>query len=65
MNSNIPILKIHPKDNIAVALEDLSKGFQIDLDGNKYPLVDDISIKHKFTCRLDPEAENLYTQICV
>jgi altronate hydrolase len=51
MNSNIPILKIHPKDNIAVALEDLSKGFQIDLDGNKYPLVDDISIKHKFACK--------------
>lgn len=42
------ILRIHPKDNVLVALQDLSKGEEIEFDGAVYTLQDDISAKHKF-----------------
>ena len=40
-------IKIHPSDNVIVALEDLSKG-QV-ADG--VTLVDDVKKGHKFACR--------------
>jgi altronate hydrolase len=46
MNSGI--LKIHPDDNVIVALRDLVKGTKISLNGNTYEVVDDIPAKHKF-----------------
>ncbi|WP_437919480.1 UxaA family hydrolase [Sphingobacterium sp. LRF_L2] len=42
------ILKIHPKDNVLVALQDLSKGEQIAFEGEEYSLQEDIPAKHKF-----------------
>ena len=42
------ILRIHPKDNVLVALQDLSKGEHIEFDGVIYILQDDIPAKHKF-----------------
>lgn len=42
------ILKIHPNDNVLVALQDLSKGETIIYDGDTYILQDDIHAKHKF-----------------
>lgn len=42
------ILKIHPKDNVLVALQNLSKGEEIAYDGQEYILQDDIPAKHKF-----------------
>ncbi|RYG05025.1 MAG: altronate dehydratase, partial [Chitinophagaceae bacterium] len=42
------ILKIHPNDNVLVALQDLAKGETIIHDGNEYTLQDDIHAKHKF-----------------
>ncbi|MDO7743809.1 MAG: altronate dehydratase family protein [Pedobacter sp.] len=42
------ILKIHPNDNVLVALQDLNKGETIIHDGHTYTLQDDIHAKHKF-----------------
>lgn len=43
------VLKVHPKDNVLVALQDLSKGQKISYNGSEYTLVEDIPAKHKFT----------------
>lgn len=42
------VLKVNPKDNIIVALLDLSAGESVHLDGAEYTLVKDIKAKHKF-----------------
>jgi altronate hydrolase len=42
------VLKVHPSDNVIVALTDLVKGQQVELDGQKYLLQDDVHAKHKF-----------------
>jgi altronate hydrolase len=42
------VLKIHPNDNVIVALSDLSKGETVELDGQSYTLTEDIAAKHKF-----------------
>ncbi|MET4080310.1 altronate hydrolase [Pedobacter sp. UYP30] len=42
------ILKIHPNDNVLVALQNLAKGETIIHDGNEYVLQDNIAAKHKF-----------------
>lgn len=42
------VLKIHPNDNVIVALTDLSKGQTVELDGQTYTLTEDIAAKHKF-----------------
>ncbi len=43
------ILKVHPADNIIVALRDLSKGEEVKMDGHTYTVSEDIPAKHKFT----------------
>jgi len=43
------VLKVHPKDNVLVALQDLAKGQTIPYNGGEYTLVEDIPAKHKFT----------------
>ena len=48
MNSRVPILKIHPKDNVVVALDNLKKGYTIQLENVSFDLVDPIPLKHKF-----------------
>lgn len=42
------VLKIHPGDNVLVALTNLRKGEVIEHNGNSYTLVDDVNAKHKF-----------------
>lgn len=42
------ILKVHPSDNVIVALANLSKGEILQYEGNDYILQDDIPAKHKF-----------------
>ena len=42
------ILKIHPNDNVLVALQNLSKGQNIEFDGENILLKEDIPAKHKF-----------------
>ncbi len=42
------ILKVHPKDNVVVALQDLKKGQEVSLNGVMYTVKEDIAAKHKF-----------------
>jgi len=46
------VLKVHPADNVIVALTDLSKGEVISFNGNEYTLHDNVASKHKFFERL-------------
>lgn len=43
------ILKVHPKDNVLVALADLVKGEEVVYEGESYLLTDNVPAKHKFT----------------
>ncbi len=43
------VLRIHPHDNVLVALQDLSKGTVISFDGDDITLLTDVAAKHKFT----------------
>ena len=52
------VLKVHPKDNVIVALSNLSKGENISFEGEEYILQDAINAKHKFfTKDLNPGDE--------
>jgi altronate hydrolase len=42
------VLKVHPQDNVLVALTDLKAGQTVTYQGVDYILVDDIDAKHKF-----------------
>lgn len=42
------VLKVHPDDNVIVALQDLRKGEVVAYNGAEYTLTDDIPAKHKF-----------------
>jgi altronate hydrolase len=48
------ILKVHPDDNVLVALSDLAKGDCVQYDGVNYELQEDIPAKHKFTTEILP-----------
>ena len=51
-------LKIHPADNVYVALTDLKKGEKLNLNGRQLTLADDVPAKHKFLEKsLKPEEE--------
>lgn len=45
---NQKVLKVHPDDNVIVALQDLPKGEKVIYNGVDYTVVDDIPAKHKF-----------------
>ncbi len=42
------ILKVHPGDNVIVALRDLTKGEEVELNGKTHIIAEDILAKHKF-----------------
>jgi altronate hydrolase len=42
-------LKIHPKDNVLVALQDLTQGTTINFEGETFTLTNNIAAKHKFS----------------
>ena len=42
------VLKVHSNDNVIVALRDLTKGEEVELDGKTYKIFEDIQAKHKF-----------------
>jgi len=51
-------LKIHPSDNVLVALADLKVGEQVSTNGKEIRLIDSIQAKHKFVeHQLNPEDE--------
>lgn len=43
-----PFLKIHPDDNVVVALRDLASGTQVFVDNSEFALQQNIGAKHKF-----------------
>lgn len=45
---NQSVLKIHPKDNVLVALKNLAKGEEIAYNGTSYRMQENIPAKHKF-----------------
>jgi len=45
------VLKLDPKDNVLVALEDLRKGERVGLPGDEFVLLSDVPAKHKFVTR--------------
>jgi len=51
MQSKLNTLKIHPKDNVVVALTNLSKGDSVEVDTDLIILITDIAAKHKFATR--------------
>ncbi len=52
------ILKIHPADNVLVALADLKAGEKISFNGTSFTLTESIPAKHKFAqTSLQPQAE--------
>lgn len=42
------VLKVHPDDNVIVALQDLSKGEKVFYNSDEYTVADDVPAKHKF-----------------
>ena len=44
-----PFLRIHPDDNVLVALQDLAPGFEIAFGGRQFSLLSGVKAKHKFT----------------
>ncbi|MEN0052806.1 MAG: altronate dehydratase family protein [Mucilaginibacter sp.] len=49
------IIKVHPADNVLVALTDLQTGEEVVYQGNKYILVETIPAKHKFAIKDIPK----------
>jgi altronate hydrolase len=43
------VLKVHPNDNVIVALQNLQRGETVQLNGSSYQMQEDIPAKHKFT----------------
>lgn len=53
------ILKVHPADNVIVALEDLRAGQQVRYNGDVFTLANDVPIKHKFVTQELREGEEV------
>src|SRR5215218_9668796 len=52
---NHRVTKVHPDDNVLVALTNLEKGEKVSYNGTEYILTDAIPAKHKFVVQqLDP-----------
>jgi len=45
---NYKITKVHPNDNVLVALQDLAKNETVNYNGDEYTLIDRVPAKHKF-----------------
>ena len=57
---NHKILKIHPKDNVLVALSDLKQGEVIEFEGKKWTILQDVPAKHKFTTESISTGNHIY-----
>ena len=53
-------LQIHPNDNVLVALNDLSKGSTIKLNGHSFSLLDNVAAKHKFSLKPLSPGDDIY-----
>ena len=53
-------LRIHPHDNVLVALQNLEQGTQINFEGNTFTLADRIAAKHKFAINELKTGQEIY-----
>jgi altronate hydrolase len=44
-------LRLHPDDNVLVALQDLRKGDEVDVSGRRFLVQSDVAAKHKFAVK--------------
>ena len=49
MHNQQPYIKIHPDDDVCVALQNLKAGSTILMDGTTFILPQNVQAKHKFT----------------
>jgi len=54
------ILKVHPKDNVIVALRKLDKGETVSFNGEQFVLQETIPAKHKFTVKDMQPGDSIY-----
>lgn len=54
------ILKLHPKDNIIIALQDIPKGEKVNWEEKVYEVVEPIPVKHKFAAQDFNIGDTLY-----
>lgn len=54
------VLQIDPRDNVAVALADLSSGIEVSVAQKVYKLVSDVPAKHKFALRNFAPGDSIY-----
>ncbi len=54
-----PYIRIHPDDNVAVALSPLSKDDTVELEGLTLTLLEDIPQGHKFALKMIPKSSNI------
>ena len=54
------VIRLHPRDNVAVALENLSEGTKVSIDNTPFILGGFIASKHKFTLSDIPVGEAIY-----
>lgn len=54
------ITKVHPKDNLIVALADLVPGDKVEYDGEEFEITDRVSAKHKFVTKDMQPGDELY-----
>src|SRR5690349_21176958 len=60
MEATAKYLQIHPADNIMVALQDLSKGSTIKVNGHSFLLHDHIAAKHKFSVQALETGDDIF-----
>lgn len=60
MRQNQAYLRIHPEDNVLVALRDLQAGTTIEMGEISFPLLQDVPAKHKFTLSALPKDGAVY-----
>ena len=48
MNTQQTVLKVHPNDNVLVALTNLGKDQRVSFEGNEYTIAEPVKAKHKF-----------------
>ncbi len=56
---NLKVLKVHPQDNVLVALSDLKEGDTVSFQGEEYVLLEDVNAKHKFYMKDMKEGEEV------
>jgi altronate hydrolase len=54
------VLRIHPADNVLVALSDLKAGEKLDFEGAEITLTSAVPAKHKFTLEALAEGDTIY-----